>query len=202
MTFELPKLAYAEDALEPYISADVVKYHYGKHTKKYFDVANELAKGTVFETKSLDHVISKDSVIKMGTALFNNVSQAWNHAFYWQCLCPAKESSDPSKQLVDAIISQYQTFEKFKEEFDNKSIKFFGSGWTWVVWKDNRIQIKTTSNAGSPLTEQNSIPLLTCDLWEHAHYLQYPADRTAYIKAFWKVINWKFVNDNYAGAVR
>jgi superoxide dismutase, Fe-Mn family len=202
MAFELPPLPYEQDALEPHLSADVVKYHYGKHTKKYFDVANELAKGTVFETQPLDHVISKDSVIRMGTALYNNVSQAWNHAFYWQCLCPESQSGDPSKQLVDAIIAQYQTFDKFKEEFDDKATKFFGSGWAWVMWKDNRIQIKTTPNAGSPLTERDTVPLLTCDLWEHAHYLQYPADRASYIKGFWNIVNWKFVSDNFKEAVK
>jgi Fe-Mn family superoxide dismutase len=202
MTFKLPPLLYKQNALEPHIAADVVKFHYGKHTKKYFEVASELAKGTVFEGKPLNEILTKGSVIKMDTALFNNASQAWNHAFYWQCLVPASESGNPSQSLSTAIDKQFQSFEAFKKEFTDKATKFFGSGWAWVVFKDGHIQIKTTPNAGNPLSETSSVPLLVCDLWEHAYYLQHPADRAAYITAWWNVVNWSFVSENFQEATK
>lgn len=195
--FEMPELQYAEDALEPHISAEVIKYHYHKHTKKYFDTANELAKGTVFEGKDLQDVINKDTMIRMDTKLFNNVSQAWNHAFYWKCLTPASQSGNPSDKLKTALEEHFGSMEEFTKLFADKATKFFGSGWCWLVLKDGRLTIKTTPNAGSPLTEKGAIPLLTCDVWEHAHYLQYPADRAAYVKAFKNVINWEFVSKNF-----
>lgn len=195
--FEMPKLKYAEDALEPHISAEVVKFHYHKHTQKYFDTANELIKGTVFADKSFEEVISKDSLLKMDSKLFNNVSQAWNHAFYWDCLTPASQSGNPSKELSDAFDETFGSFDEFVKVFTDKATKFFGSGWCWLVMKDGNLSIKTTPNANSPLTEKGATPLLTCDVWEHAHYLQYPADRAAYVKAFWNVVNWDFVNENY-----
>jgi superoxide dismutase, Fe-Mn family len=198
--FEMLKLEYAEDALEPHISAEVIKYHYHKHTQKYFDTANELAKGTVFEGKDLRDVINKDTMIRMETKLFNNVSQAWNHAFYWKCLTPASSSGKPSEALEKAMVEHFGSVEEFSKEFADKATKYFGSGWCWLVWKDGRLVIKTTPNATSPLTEKDAKPLLGCDVWEHAHYLQYPADRAAYVKAFMNVINWDFVNKNFEEA--
>lgn len=195
--FEMEKLKYAEDALEPHISADVIKYHYGKHTQKYFDTANDMAKGTVFEDKSLEDVIAKDTLLKMDSKLFNNVSQAWNHTFYWNCLTPASQSGNPSDKLSDALTEVFGSLDEFKKVFSDKATKFFGSGWCWLVLKDGALTIKTTPNANSPLTEKGAVPLLVCDVWEHAHYLQYPADRAAYVKAFWNVVNWEFVNENY-----
>lgn len=199
MPFILPPLPYAEDALAPHLTSDVVNLHYGKHTKKYFDVATELAEGTLFEDKPLEEVLTKGSVIKMGTMLFNNLAQAWNHSFYWQCLIPAKQSGKPSDALSTAINAQFESFDQFKEEFTDKATKFFGSGWIWLVYKDNRVQIKTTPNAGNPLSDANSIPLLVCDLWEHAYLYQsdYFADRAKYIKAWWNVVNWEFVSTNF-----
>lgn len=199
--FEMQPLKYAEDALEPHISAEVIKYHYHKHTAKYFEKANELAKGTLFAGKTIDDIISKDTMIRMDTALFNNLSQAWNHTFYWDCLTPASQSGNPSDRLADAITEQYGSLETFANEFEDKAAKFFGSGWCWLVFKDNRLSIKTTPNATSPLTERGAVPLLVCDVWEHAHYLQYPADRAAYIKAFMHVINWDFVSANFDKAL-
>lgn len=195
--FEMPELEYAEDALEPHISAEVIKYHYHKHTQKYFDTANELVKGTVFEGRDLQDVINKDTMIRMDTKLFNNVSQAWNHAFYWKCLTPASSSGKPSEALESAINDDFGSFDEFVKKFTDKSNKFFASGWCWLVLKDGRLTIKTTPNATSPLTEKDAIPLLVCDLWEHAHYLQHPADRAAYVKGFMNVINWGFVSKNF-----
>lgn len=202
MAFTLPKLDYAEDALEPHISEDVVHYHYGKHTAKYFEKANELAKGTIFANKQLDDVISKDSVIKMDTALFNNVSQAFNHAFYWKCLAPASDVGKPSDELNSAIEEQFDTFAKFKDDFIEKATKAFGSAWVWLVLKDGKVQIKVTPNANSPLTETKSVPLLNCDIWEHAYLYdeRFWANRPAYLNAYWTVINWNFVNENFKNA--
>lgn len=202
MAFELPKLEYAEDALEPHISKQTVQYHYGKHTKKYFEMANKLAKGTVFENKSIDDVISKTSVIKMDTILFNNVSQAYNHAFYWKCLAPADKVGKPSAELTKAINHAFGSLAKFKDQFIESANKGFGSGWAWLVYKDSKLQIKITPNANSPLTDSGSIPLFNCDFWEHAWYTQYPADRPAYLEAFWHVLNWNFVNDNFAATTK
>lgn len=202
MAFTLPKLEYAQDALEPHISKEVVHFHYDKHTKKYFEKANELAKGTVFASKSLDDVISKTSVLKMDTALFNNVSQAFNHAFYWKCLAPTDKVGKPSEALAEAIKEQFETVAKFKAEFIEQATKAFGSAWVWAVLKDGKVQIKTTPNANSPLTEQNSIPLFVCDVWEHAWLYdeKFWANKPAYLQAFWHVLNWNFVNENFENA--
>lgn len=200
--FELPPLPYADDALEPHISADTIKYHYYVHTKKYFSTASELAEGTVFEGKSLEHVISRQASIKMETALFNNVSQAWNHAFYWKCMTPAEKSGKPSEELGTLIDDQFGSFREFSATFVDAATKFFGSGWCWLVFKNNRLYVKTTPNANSPLTEHNTHPLLVCDVWEHAYYPQHPADRASYVKSFMEVINWDFVSSNFRKAVQ
>jgi superoxide dismutase, Fe-Mn family len=200
--FEMPTLEYAEDALEPHINAEVIKHHYHKHTKKYFDTSNELVKGTVFEGDDLQAVINKDTMIRMDTKLFNNVSQAFNHAFYWKCLTPASSSGNPSDTLKLAIEEHFGSFDEFVKKFTDKATKFFGSGWCWLVLKDGRLTIKTTPNAVSPLTEKGAKPLLTCDLWEHAYLYQpeYFANRAAYVKAWWNVVNWSFVSENFENA--
>lgn len=200
MTFKQLELQYARDALEPYISKEVIHYHFDKHTTKYFEKANELAKGTVYQDKPIEEVISRNSVMKMDTVLFNNISQAYNHQFYFKCLAPEDKVGVPSKELADAIAVAFDSMAKFKEEFIDKATKFFGSGWIWLVYKDGQVTLKTTPNANSPLTEANTTPLLVCDLWEHAYYLDSPADRPAYLKAFWHVINWNFVNENFKKA--
>lgn len=197
MAFELPPLKFGESDLEPHISADTIKFHYGKHTKKYFETANTLAKGTVYENKTLDEVISKDTLLRMDTVLFNNVSQAWNHAFYWDCLTPASKSGKPSDKLLAAIDDAFDSYDNFVKLFEDKATKQFGSGWAWLVYKDGTLAIKGTPNAGSPMTDKGSVPLLTCDVWEHSYYLQYPADRMGYVKAWWNVVNWKVVNERF-----
>lgn len=198
MTLELPKLKYAEDALEPHISRETVKYHYGTHTKKYFDITNQLITGTAYEGKELHELISKDTMTKMGNVLFNNACQAYNHAFYWDCLTPASQSGNPSDELLEAIKDDFQTFALFKTEFTETAVNHFGSGWTWLTFRGGKLHIKNSPNAGCPLTTPNQTPLLVCDVWEHSYYTQYPADRKAYVDAFWNVINWNFVSDNFA----
>lgn len=198
MSFDLPTLPYERDALEPHVSQQTIDLHYGKHTKKYFDTANKLAEGTIFANDTLDDV-SKESLLKMGTVLFNNVSQAWNHAFYWNGLAPVSETGEMSDKLIAAIEAQFMSVDNFKKQFTDQATKLFGSGWTWLVWKDGRLQIKNTPNAGSPLTETGSVPLLVCDVWEHAYLYdpQYAADRAGYVDGWWKVVNWNVVNTNF-----
>lgn len=200
MAFDVPPLKFAEDALEPHISADTVRFHYGKHTKKYFEVANSLAKGTVYEDKTLEQVMTKDSLLRMESVLFNNVCQAWNHAFYWDCLTPPNKSGKPSDKLKSALDEAFGSYDDFVKKFEEKATKHFGSGWAWLVFKDGDLSIKTTPNAGSPLTDKGSIPLLTCDVWEHAYYLDYQNDRAGYVKKFWNVVNWEFVNERFERA--
>lgn len=200
MTIEMQKLKYAEDALEPHISAEVIKYHYHKHTKRYFDTANELMKGTVYEGRALEDLVNKDSLTSMGNKLLNNVCQAYNHTFYWNCLAPEKETGEPSAELKAAIMDDFETFDKFKKEFTEQATSAFGSAWMWLYYRDGKLYLRSMPNAGTPLTTPKQIPLLVCDVWEHAHYTQYPADRAAYVKAFWSVVNWDFVNENYKKA--
>lgn len=199
MTFKLPELSYSPDALEPHLSSTAVELHYGKHTKKYYDTASELAHGTVFEGKELKQLLTRGSVVKMDTVLYNNVSQAWNHTFYWNCMCPASQSDKPSSALSAAITNEFETFERFQTTFTNKATSAFGSAWVWLVWKNDRLSVKTTPNAGSPFMEPDATPLLALDVWEHAYLYQedYFANRPKYIEAWWNIINWKFVSEQY-----
>jgi Fe-Mn family superoxide dismutase len=193
MAFELPPLPYAQDALAPHISAETLEYHYGKHHKAYVDKLNTLVPGTPFEGKSLEEIIKSSS-----GPIFNNAAQIWNHTFYWHCLKP-NGGGAPSGAVSAAIQQAFGSFEKFKEEFTNSAINNFGSSWTWLVKKaDGSVAIVNTSNAATPLTDPNTKPLLTCDLWEHAYYIDYRNARPKYLEAFWALVNWEFVNKNFA----
>ncbi|MCH8552871.1 MAG: superoxide dismutase [Fe] [Natronospirillum sp.] len=193
MAFELPELPYAKDALEPHISAETLEYHHGKHHATYVTKLNGLVPGTEFEGKSLEEVIKSSS-----GPVFNNSAQIWNHTFYWHCLSP-NGGGAPTGALADAINSKWGSFEKFREEFDNKAVNNFGSSWTWLVkLADGSLDIVNTSNAGTPLTESGMTPLLTVDLWEHAYYIDYRNARPKYLEAFWKLVNWEFAAENFA----
>lgn len=189
--FELPKLPYKMDALEPYLSKETLEYHYGKHHKAYVDKLNTLIKGTQFETLSLEEIIKKAD-----GPLFNNAAQDWNHTFYWHCLTP-NSSNEPSGKLADAIKKKFGSFDNFKKMFVESGIKLFGSGWTWLT-KDAKgeLEIINTSNAGLPMKEGKNA-LLTCDVWEHAYYIDYRNERPRYLEAFWKMTNWDFVAENF-----
>ena len=193
MAFELPELPYAKDALEPHISAETLEYHHGKHHATYVTKLNGLVPGTEFEGKSLEEIIKSSS-----GPVFNNSAQIWNHTFYWHCLSP-NGGGAPTGALADAINAKWGSFEKFREEFDNKAVNNFGSCWTWLVkLSDGSLDIVNTSNAGTPLTESNMTPLLTVDLWEHAYYIDYRNARPKYLEAFWKLVNWEFAAENFA----
>ena len=190
MAIELPALPFERNALEPHISAETIDYHYGKHHKAYVDKLNELTPGTEFADMSLEEIIKKSD----GT-IFNNAAQVWNHTFYWYCLQPGG-GKEPSGRLADAINAAFGDFTKFKEQFTDTAIKTFGSGWAWLVQrKDGSVALVSTSNAATPLTGEDT-PLLTCDVWEHAYYIDYRNARPKYLEHFWKLVNWEFVAGN------
>ena len=190
MAIELPALPFERNALEPHISAETIDYHYGKHHKAYVDKLNELTPGTEFADMSLEEIIKKSD----GT-IFNNAAQVWNHTFYWYCLQPGG-GKEPSGKLADAINAAFGDFTKFKEQFTDTAIKTFGSGWAWLVQrKDGSVALVSTSNAATPLTGEDT-PLLTCDVWEHAYYIDYRNARPKYLEHFWKLVNWEFVAGN------
>lgn len=192
MAFELPALPYANDALAPHISAETIEYHYGKHHQTYITNLNNLIAGTEHENSSLEDIILKSS-----GGLFNNAAQVWNHTFYWNCLTP-NGTGAPSGELAAAIDATFGSFDKFKEEFTKCAVTTFGSGWAWLVKnRDGSLALVSTSNAACPLTERQT-PLLTCDVWEHAYYIDFRNARPKYLEAFWSLVNWDFVAANFA----
>lgn len=196
MKIDLPKLNYAEDGLVPYISKQTIQYHYGKHTAKYYETVNELIKDTKFEKhKTLEDLITS-GLINDNTKLFNNVCQAWNHTFYWQSIGPSNEST-PSVELNKAINRDFGSMDTFQKKFTETFLDGFGSMWTWLVLVRGELRIVNTPNARTPLTTKDQIPLLVIDGWEHAWYLDHPADKSAHIKAWWNVVNWRIVNDRF-----
>lgn len=189
--FTLPELPYAQDALEPQISKTTIEFHYGKHHQTYVNTLNSLIEGTRFENQSLEQII-----LSSDGALFNNAAQVFNHTFYWNCLAKASDSA-PKGKLAEAIIRDFSSFEQFKEEFTKKSIGLFGSGWCWLVAdKDGKLSIVQKSNAGCPLTDGLK-PILVCDVWEHAYYLDKQNARPKYLESFWQLVNWDFVSKQY-----
>ncbi|MGD0710208.1 MAG: Fe-Mn family superoxide dismutase [Bacteroidales bacterium] len=191
MSFELPILPYAPTALEPNISAKTIEFHYGKHHQAYVNNLNNLVKGTEFENAKLEEIIKKAS-----GGIFNNAAQIWNHTFYWESFAP-NAGGEPSGKITEAINKSFGSFAQFKEKFSAACVTLFGSGWAWLVKKpDGTLDIIQESNAGNPLTK-GLIPLLTCDVWEHAYYLDYQNRRPDYIAAFWKLVNWSKVEERF-----
>jgi Fe-Mn family superoxide dismutase len=191
MKHELPPLPYAMDALQPHISKETLEYHYGKHHKAYVDNLNKLIVGTEFENASLE-----DIILKATGGVFNNAAQVWNHTFYWHCMTP-NSSQKPAGKLAEAIDKQFGSFDEFKKLFSEKAITTFGSGWGWLVKNtDGSIELTSTSNAGTPLKEGKKA-LLTCDVWEHAYYIDYRNARPTYVEKFWNLVDWDFVAKNF-----
>ena len=192
MAIELPPLPWARDALAPHISAETIDFHYGKHHQAYVTNLNNQIAGTEFESMGLESIIKKAS-----GGIFNNAAQVWNHTFYWNCLAP-DAGGEPQGKLADAINKAFGSFAKFKEEFTKTSVGTFGSGWGWLVQRpDGDLALVSTSNAATPLTG-NDRALLTCDVWEHAYYIDYRNARPKYLEAFWSLVNWKFVESQMA----
>ena len=192
MAIELPALPWARDALAPHISAETIDYHYGKHHQTYVTNLNNMIKGTEFENLDLLSIIKKAQ-----GPMFNNAAQIWNHTFYWNSLSP-KGGGEPSGKLGDAIKKAFGGFAQFKEEFSKITIGTFGSGWGWLVQRaDGSLGLVSTSNAATPITGSDR-PLLTCDVWEHAYYIDYRNARPKYVEAFWNLVNWEFAASQMA----
>jgi Fe-Mn family superoxide dismutase len=192
MAFELPALPYAQDALEPHISAETLEYHYGKHHATYVTKLNGLIPGTEFEGKDLEEIIKTSE-----GGIFNNAAQIWNHTFYWNCLSP-NGGGEPTGALADAITAKWGSFEAFQAAFNDKAVNNFGSSWTWLVkTATGELDIVNTSNAATPITE-GVTPLITVDLWEHAYYIDFRNLRPKYLEAFWALVNWEFAATNFA----
>jgi Fe-Mn family superoxide dismutase len=189
MNFKLMELPFEKTALEPYISAKTIEYHYGKHHASYINNLNTLSKGTKYETMQLEDIIRTAD-----GAIFNNAAQVFNHDFYWRGMTP--DSSNISTELSKSIKRDFESIEKFKETFLKSAATLFGSGWTWLSVQDNgTLVIEQTSNADTPIRHGRT-PLLTCDVWEHSYYIDYHNARLEYLENWWKLINWNFVSDN------
>ena len=192
MEHTLPQLPYAMDALAPFISKETLEFHYGKHHQTYVTNLNNLIKGTDFENASLEEIVKKSS-----GGVFNNAAQVWNHTFYWNSMKP-NGGGAPTGPLADAINAKWGSFDKFKEEFAKCAVGTFGSGWAWLVKKaDGSLDLASTSNAGTPVTT-DAKPLMTCDVWEHAYYIDTRNARPKYLENFWNVVNWDFASKNFA----
>ncbi len=187
-TIRLPPLPYARNALEPYMSRATLDYHYGKHHQAYIDNVNRLIRGTPQQHSALDELV-------MGAdgTLYDNAAQAWNHAFLWRCLSPRRQT--PGKDL-EGTLRSFGGLETLQSEFTRAAVAVFGSGWAWLI-KDRggAVRIVTTPNAHTPLRDGQQ-PLLTCDMWEHAYYIDHRNDRGAYLRSFWQLVNWDFVAGN------
>jgi Fe-Mn family superoxide dismutase len=194
MPYTLPPLPYAMDALAPFLTKETLEFHYGKHHQTYVDNLNKMAPGTEFDGKSLEEI-----VLKAQGPIFNNAAQVWNHTFYWGGLRPKGGNAEPGGELAQAINAAFGSFATFKEQFTAKTVGQFGSGWGWLVkGKDGKLAVEATGNAGNPLTA-GAKPLLTCDVWEHAYYIDYRNARAKYVAEFFNHVNWDFVEKNLKG---
>lgn len=190
MEHKLPELPWEKNALEPHISAETIEYHYGKHHKAYVDKLNDFAKESKYAHMPLEEII-----LNSEGKVFNNAAQVWNHTFFWNCMSP-KGGGEPTGKVGEMITKKWGSFDKFKEEFKEKAVGNFGSGWTWLVQNDKGdIDIFNTSNADTPKKHQLRA-LMTLDVWEHAYYIDYRNARPKFVEAFWNIVNWDFVNNN------
>ena len=195
MKHELPPLPYDLAALEPHMSKETLEYHYGKHHKAYVDKTNQLIQGTKFEESPLEYIVKHAD---KGT-LFNQAAQAWNHAFFWKCLGPDR-GGRPDAGLLQAIEKAFGGFDAFQKTFGEKAAGLFGSGWVWLVKNpDGGVDVVQTANGDTPLTG-DSVPLIACDVWEHAYYIDHRNDRAKYVKAYWDLANWDFAAENFEKA--
>ena len=192
MEHTLPTLPYALDALAPHISKETLEFHYGKHHQTYVTNLNNLIKGTEFENATLEEIVKKSS-----GGIFNNAAQVWNHTFYWLSLAP-NAGGEPTGALAEAINAKWGSFDEFKKAFNAVAAGTFGSGWAWLVKAaDGSLELVSTSNAATPLTSDKTA-LLTCDVWEHAYYIDYRNSRPNYLEGFWKLVNWNAAAERFA----
>ena len=194
MAFTLPELPWAKDALAPTISAETIDYHYGKHHKAYVDNLNKFAAGTKYESMSLEEAVKAAAGQASEKKIFNNAAQVWNHTFYWNCLAP-NAGGEPTGNIKSAIEKSFGSFADFKTKFNEAAVGQFGSGWAWLVKQGDGVEIVTTANADTPFATGGTC-ILTCDVWEHAYYIDYRNARPKYVEEFWKLVNWQFANKN------
>lgn len=200
MRITLPQLPYEKSALEPHISAETLSFHHEKHHQAYVTNLNKLITGTEFEDAPLDTIIQKSHGQPRLTGIFNNAAQIWNHTFYWHSMAPSGGGQPPAP-LLARLEKDFGSFETFKAQFKEAALTQFGSGWAWLIEKDDRLSILKTGNAETPLTHQGVTPLLTCDVWEHAYYLDYQNRRPDYVDVFLDhLVNWEFVTKNLSAA--
>lgn len=193
MEHKLPELPYSLDALAPHISKETLEYHYGKHHQTYITNMNNQIKGTEFENMPLEEIVKKSS-----GGLFNNAAQSWNHTFYWLGFAPNGVALNEAGSLAKAIVAKWTSLDAFKEAFNQVAAGTFGSGWAWLVkTPKGELDLVSTSNAATPLTSENT-PLLTCDVWEHAYYIDYRNSRPNYLSHFWEIVNWEEVEKRFA----
>ncbi len=191
MAFELPNLPYALDALAPHISKETLEFHHGKHHATYVTNLNNLVKGGKFEKMGLEEIIKEAGQ----GPVFNNAAQHYNHSFYWNCLRP-NGGGEPRGRMGDAIKKSCGDFESFKKKFTDTAVTHFGSGWAWLVQNaDGSLAIEGGHDADNPIAH-NKRAILTCDVWEHAYYIDYRNARAKYVEAFWNLINWDFAESN------
>ena len=187
MAFELPPLPYDRAALEPHISAETLDFHHGKHHQAYVTNLNKQIEGTEFESMDLESIIRKAQ-----GGIFNNAAQVWNHTFYWHCMKPGG-GGEPTGKLGEAIAKAFGSFAAFKEQFTATAVGTFGSGWAWLGQRpDGTLALVSTPNAATPITGADT-PLLTCDVWEHAYYIDYRNARPKYVESFWNLVDWDAV---------
>ncbi len=197
MAIKLPPLPFDKKSLEPHMSKETLEFHYGKHHKTYVEKTNELIKGTPYDKIKLQDIVQKS--YEKDKKIFNNAAQAWNHEFFWNCLTSAQDEG-PSVDLQSSFEESFGSVEDFQEQFTKKATEHFGSGWSWLVKNsDDTLAIITLSNAGTPLVK-GLTPLLTCDVWEHAYYIDYRNERPKFLENYWKLVNWNFVEQNHKAA--
>ncbi len=200
MAYQQPALPYAETALEPYMSAKTLSFHYGKHHVAYINNYNNLVAGTPFDTLSIEEVIAQSASDPQKIGIFNNGAQAWNHSFYWNSLTP-NGGGEPAGALAEKITQDFGSFEKFKEELKAAAATQFGSGWAWLVLDGNTLKVVKTGNAQTPLTSGQK-PILTIDVWEHAYYLDFQNRRPDYVASVIdNLLNWEFAAENFKKAM-
>lgn len=188
MAHELPILPYSRDALEPYLSAETIDYHYGKHHRHCVNTLNELIRGTQYENQTLEEIIGSADT----NPIYNNAAEIWNHNLYWECLSP-KGGGKPSGILYETISKNFDSFDRFIDRFTQAAVDFFGVGWIWLVHDgESVVSIVSTKDADNPLAH-GRIPLLACDVWEHAFYIDYRDEKRNYMEAFWNIVNWPLV---------
>lgn len=193
--FTLPPLPYADNALEPVISANTISFHYGKHHRTYVDNLNNLVKGTEFEGAALEKIIAETAGKADRAAIFNNAAQIWNHTFYWHSL-RANGGGEPTGKVAQMIEASFGGYDNFRKELSATTVSQFGSGWGWLVVDGGALKVVKTGNAEVPFTKGQK-PLLTIDVWEHAYYLDHQNKRAAYVDAVIdRLLNWEFANQN------